>query len=164
MHDLGGSDSDWWGLGWKPRLSEAQWAFPPTLPGLLGTTDEQQILLLWLLFIYFCLFSFLLAFKRKKKFWPIQVGFLHYNTDTKYAHAHGKHLLSSPTAQPPSYITRVQNCHVDKVVKKINIQLLNGQLSLSLQPRDSGYFTPWSFISTLNTADDSVHNCSVVPP
>lgn len=67
----------------------------------------------------------------------------------------------------PSYITGGQNWHggkpgSDKVVKKINTQLLIGQLSLSLQPRDSACFTPWAFISTLNTEDDSVHNCFLV--
>lgn len=34
----------------------------------------------------------------------------------------------------------------------------NGELSLSLPPRSSEYFIPWSFRLTLNTEDDSVHN------
>lgn len=97
------------------------------------------------------------------------MGFLHYNTDINKICTRSWQAPSFFSNSPAlSCITGVQNCHggkpdSDKVVKKINTQLLNGQLSLLLQPRDSAYFTPWSFIFTLNTEDDSVHNCFLVP-
>lgn len=84
MHDLGGSDSDWWGLGRKSCLPEAQWAIPAHTswaPRYHRRKGDIVTVAVICLFNYFCLFSFLPAFKRKKRVLAHQVGFLHYNTD-----------------------------------------------------------------------------------
>lgn len=167
MHDLGGCDSDWWGLDWKPRLPEAEWATPPTLPGLLRTTDEQEIFWLWLLLFLFFFICFHFLHLRKKKSLAHSGGiFLHYNINT----------ICMRSWQAPSFFSSnssAPSCNQSAELSQKQAQLgqsgqhnkyttLNGQLSLSLQPRDSGYFISWSFISTLNTEDDSVHNCFLV--
>lgn len=93
-------------------------------------------------FNFFCLFSFF-AFKGKKNLWPIQVGFLHYNINT----------ICTRSWQAPSFFSNssAPSCNQIAELSQKQAQLgqsgqynkyttLNGQLSLSLQPRDSGYF------------------------
>ena len=160
MYDFSGP-----GFDWKPHLAEAEGLYPSCLLDYITQMNRAfccsggQMSL----FAFFCLFSFLLAFKRKKVFGPFRWGFyITTCTGIKYARALqqapsscSKGSASSPYHWSSELLERRAPPEHSGQKNKYMI-LTDGQLSLSLQPRGSGYyFMPRSILFTLNTEDDS---------
>lgn len=138
---------------------------PPAPPGLCPTGEQGVFSLWWLYFLFFFRrFSFLLVCKRNKKnLWPVQVGFLHDNIDTNRIRVRpvASTFSTSPAA---SRVPGVQNPRgkpsEDREVRNTNPEFLERTAKLVRTAQTQRVFR--SVILTLNTEDDSVHNCFLV--
>lgn len=115
----------------------------PLLPHFLGSSVPQMNRRYsdYGCYYCFCLFSFL-AFKGKKNIWPIQVRFLHYNITVCMRSWQAPFFSSNspaPSCNQSAELSQKQ-AQLGQSGQHNKYTTLNEQLSLSLQPRDSGYF------------------------